>query len=320
MGNYVIKRLLLMIPTIFLVTVVVFMLVRFIPGGVIDQLVGQSEQVEVEDPEVVEARIRHLLGLDMPIHVQYVNWLSKIVRGDLGTSLWAQQSITEEMLHRLPVSLEIGVVAAITALIFAIPIGIYSAVRQDTWGDYAGRSIAIIAICLPSFWMGTMVMVYPSIWWKWSPAMEYIPLTENLAGNLLQFIVPGFIMGMLMSGSIMRMTRTMMLEVLKQDYIRTAWAKGLNERTVIVRHALRNALMPVVTMVGVFFPVMIGGSVVLEQIFSLPGVGRYLIEALNKRDYPVISGINLVLASVTLAVNLVVDLAYAYLDPRIQYR
>ena len=309
-----------MIPTIFLVTVVVFMLVRFIPGGVIDQLVGQSEQVETEDPEIVEARIRSLLGLDIPIHVQYVKWLSKVVQGDLGTSLWAQQSITEEMLHRLPISLEIGVVAAITALIFAISIGIYSAIRQDTWGDYAGRSIAIIAICLPSFWVGTMVMVYPSIWWKWSPAMEYIPLTENLAGNLLQFAVPGVIMGMLMSGSIMRMTRTMMLEVLKQDYIRTAWAKGLNERTVIVRHALRNALMPVVTMIGVIFPVMIGGSVVLEQIFSLPGVGRYLIEALNKRDYPVISGINLVLASVTLFVNLVVDLTYAYLDPRIQYK
>lgn len=318
MGNYVIKRLLLIIPTIFLVTVVVFLLVRFIPGDVIDQLVTQTEHTE--DPQVVEARIRNILGLDVPIHVQYVNWMSKVVRGDLGTSLWAQQSITEEMLHRLPISLELGVVATVIALVFAIPIGIYSAIRQDTWGDYAGRSIAIIAICLPSFWMGTMVMVYPSIWWKWSPSMEYIPLTENLAGNLLQFIVPSVIMGMLMSGSIMRMTRTMMLEVLKQDYIRTAWAKGLNERTIIVRHALRNALMPVVTMIGVIFPVVIGGSVVLEQIFSLPGVGRYLIEALNNRDYPVISGINLVLASITLAVNLVVDLTYAYLDPRIQYR
>ena len=183
-----------------------------------------------------------------------------------------------------------------------------------------GRTIAVLAISLPSFWIATMVIVYPAIWWNWSPSMEYIPFLQDPGGNLLQFILPAAIMGMVMSGTTMRMTRTMMLEVLRQDYIRTAWSKGLRERTIVVRHALKNALMPVVTIVGMMVPVLIGGSVILEQIFALPGVGRWVLEAINMRDYPIISGINLVIATVVLACNLLVDMTYAWMDPRIRYR
>lgn len=319
MSSYIIRRLFLTIPTLLVVTMIVFLLVRFIPGSAIDQMLTHTEVGSEQEMEVIKEEIRHVLGLDVPIYVQYGQWLSKVIQGDLGVSLWTRLSIKEQIIRRLPISLELGVIGIIIALVFAIPIGVYSGIRQDTWGDYGGRTIAILAISLPSFWVGTIVMIFPSIWWDWSPAIEYIPLTEDLAGNLLQFVVPGIIIGMVMSGTTMRMTRTMMLEVLRQDYIRTAWSKGLNERTVIMRHALKNALIPVVTIVGVIFPVMIGGSVVLEQIFALPGIGRYLIDALNKRDYPVISGINLVLASFILVINLGVDLTYAYLDPRIRY-
>jgi peptide/nickel transport system permease protein len=246
--------------------------------------------------------------------------LGAALQGDLGRSLWTQKKVTEQMSEKIPISFELGLLGAIIALLISLPIGIYSAIRQDTWGDYLGRTVAILAISLPSFWIATMVIVYPSIWWNWSPSLEYIPFFENPAGNLLQFIIPAAIMGMVMSGTIMRMTRTMMLEVLRQDYMRTAWSKGLAEKTIVIRHALKNALMPVVTLIGMMVPILIGGSVILEQIFALPGVGRWLIEAITRRDYPIISGINVVIAALVLACNLAVDIIYALMDPRIQYR
>jgi peptide/nickel transport system permease protein len=267
-------------------------------------------------PEYIKAQ----LGMDVPIQVQYVRWVSKAVRGNLGKSLWTGRDITEDIIHTLPVSLELGGMALLFALLFAVPIGVYSAIRQDTIGDYIGRTTAILAISLPGFWLGTMVVVYPSIWWHWSPAMEYIPIGKNLGGNLLQFLIPSVIMAMMVTGTIMRMTRTMMLEVLRQDYIRTAWSKGLTEKTVVIRHAMKNALIPVVTIIGTMVPFLIGGQVVLEQIFVLPGIGRFLIEAITKRDYPIISGINLTMAGFVLGVNILVDISYAYLDPRIRYR
>jgi peptide/nickel transport system permease protein len=186
--------------------------------------------------------------------------------------------------------------------------------------DYVGRTIAILFISLPSFWVATMVIVYPSIWWNWSPALEYIPITKDFMGNIVQFIIPATIMGMLATGTTMRMTRTMMLEVLRQDYIRTAWAKGLGERTIIVRHALKNAMIPVITVIGLSLPLLISGSVVLENIFVLPGIGRLLVEAINQRDYPVISGINIFVAVFILVANLLIDLTYGYLDPRVHYK
>lgn len=209
--------------------------------------------------------------------------------------------------------------ALIAALLLALPVGIYSGIRQETAGDYLGRTISILAISVPSFWLGTLVIVYPAIWWGWSPPVQYISPFDNPLGNLAQFMLPAVIMGMVMSGTTMRLTRTMMLEVLRQDYIRTAWAKGLAERVVVMRHALKNALIPVVSMVGLLIPVTIAGSVVIETIFCLPGVGLLLIQAVNSRDYAIISGINILLASFVLVTNLVVDISYAFLDPRIRY-
>jgi peptide/nickel transport system permease protein len=330
MRAYVIRRLLLIIPTLILVSILVFLTVRFIPGTVIDLMVAEMSQESSLGQPISTEYIKQNLGLDQPIHIQFLRWfgvmpqktggVSGVLEGDLGKSLWTGRSISHEMVSKIPISLELGLMAIVTGLIVALPIGIWSAIRQDTWSDYAGRTFAILAISLPGFWLCTMVIVYPSIWWGWSPSMEYIPFTKDPGGNFIQFIIPGVILGLVFSGGTMRMIRTMMLEVLRQDYIRTAWSKGLNERTVILRHALKNALIPVVTIVGSQLPILVGGAVVEEQIFALPGVGRYLIDAINRRDYPIISGVNLVLAMFILACNLIIDLTYAWLDPRVQYR
>lgn len=310
-----------MIPTLFIVTVIVFCTARFIPGDVVELMVAQAGQMgsTAEQGATMEA-MRHKLGMDVPIHIQYGRWMwGMLVHGDVGKSLWNGQPVLQTIKQRLPVSFELGFLGLLVGLVIALPIGVYSAVRQDTMGDYLGRSFAIACIALPSFWLGTMVVVFPSVWWNWTPPMQLIPFTQNPIENLKQFILPAFIMGMVMSGTAMRMMRTMMLEVLRQDYIRTAWAKGLRERTVVYRHALQNALIPVVTVVGLQLPVMISGSIVMEQIFNLPGVGILEIQALNSRDYPVVSGINLLMGTVMLLSILATDLTYGLLDPRIRY-
>ena len=318
MQNYIMRRVLLLIPTIILVTIIVFFLVRFIPGDVIDVMMAEQQafgHTEIDRDELVKR-----LGLDVPIFIQYGRWVAEIFRGNLGDSLWSSESVVEALRTRLPVSLELGLIAIIIGQLVAIPIGILSAIRQDTPQDYVGRILAILFLCLPNFWLGTLVMVYPSIWWHWAPPLQYIPLAQDPLGNLGMFIIPGAIMGLHASGSSMRMTRTMMLEVMRQDYIRTAWSKGLSEKVVIIRHALKNALIPVVTMIGISLPVVIAGTVIMENIFALPGMGRLTLEALTKRDYAMVSGINLFFAGFVMLVNLGVDLSYAFLDPRIHYK
>jgi len=258
--------------------------------------------------------------MDQPIHVQYVRWMGNIIlHGDFGKSLWESNTVVEAIGSRLPISIELGILGLIIALIIAIPVGIWSAIRSDTATDYAFRSMAILFISVPGFWLGTMVMVYPSIWWQWSPPMEYIKFGEDPMGNLGMNLIPAILLGMALSGTTMRMTRTMVLEVLRQDYIRTAWAKGLRERVVILRHALKNALIPVITIVGMQLPILIGGTVIIEQIFNMPGIGRLTISAIGRRDYPVISGVNLMIASFVLFSNMLIDMTYAYLDPRVKY-
>lgn len=317
MANYIVRRLMLFIPTLLFVTVIVFCAVRFVPGSVIELMAAETG--ETEDLEASIELIEHRLGLDVPIYVQYGRWLGSIFRGDLGRSLWTDRSITEELVGKLPVSIELGILAIITALLIALPVGIFSAIRQDTFGDYFGRTIAILCISVPAFWLATMVVVYPSVWFGWTPPMGYIPFFTNPIGNLGQFIIPAVIMGMVMSGTTMRMTRTMMLEVLRQDYIRTAWSKGLKEKVIISRHALKNALIPVITIVGLQLSILVGGTVIIETIFGLPGIGRYFIEALFRRDYPVISAVTLMVSAFVMLCNLAVDIVYAYLDPRVQY-
>jgi peptide/nickel transport system permease protein len=226
--------------------------------------------------------------------------------------------VTEQLLARMPVTFELGAIALLVGLIIALPIGIYSAIRQDTASDYIARSFSILLLAVPSFWLGTMVVVFPSIWWGWSPSVDYIPFSKDPVENVKNLLLPGVVLGAALSAITMRMTRTMMLEVLRQDYIRTAWAKGLTEKLVIVRHALRNALIPVVTLVGLQAPLLIGGAVIIEQIFIIPGMGLLLLEAVQKRDYPIVTGVFLAVGVAVMLINLLVDLTYGLLDPKVR--
>ena len=318
MRAYVIRRLLLVIPTLFILTIIVFLSVRFIPGDVIDVMTRRLEFLGITvDREAVEV----MLGLDVPVYVQYGRWMEGIfLHGTLGESLMGRWTVEERIIGRLPVTIELGALAMIIGLVIALPVGIYSAIRQDTAADYLGRTAAVIGMATPNFWLALMVMIYPAIWWGWSPPLELIPFTEDPLGNLGMFFIPSLILGTAGAASTMRMTRTMMLEVLRQDYIRTAWAKGLRERVVITRHAIKNALIPVVTLIGLELPMLVGGAVIIENIFNLPGIGQLAVTALTERDYPVVSGVNLFFAAVVMGSNLFIDLIYPYLDPRVRYR
>ena len=318
MRNYVLRRLLALLPTLFFASLIVFFTVRLIPGDVIDLMLSQND---VSADKMSRDQVIRALGLDVPMWEQYLRWVGSIVfKADLGKSLWHSTPVTEYLAQRLPVTLELGLIAMIVGLLIAVPIGVYSAMRQDTKGDYIARSFSILLLAVPSFWLGTMVMVFPSIWWGWSPAIEYIKFTENPWQNFKQMIVPGVVLGAALSAITMRLTRTMMLEVLRQDYIRTAWAKGLSEPLVVLRHGLRNALIPVVTLVGLQAPLLIGGAVIIEQIFVIPGMGLLLLDAVNQRDYPVITGVFLVVGVAVMLINLLVDLSYGLLDPKVRYR
>ena len=319
MRAYIIRRLLLVIPTLFLLTILVFLSVRFIPGDVIDAMLGRM-QFGMSGGEIDREALEHRLGLDVPVHVQYGRWIGNILlHGSLGRSLMGGWTVEERILDRLPVTIELGLLAMVIGLVIALPVGIYSAIRQDTAADYLGRSAAIIGLVTPNFWLGVMVMIYPAIWWGWAPPMRLVPLSEDLLGNLAVFIIPSLIVGTAMSAATMRMTRTMMLEVLRKDFIRTAWSKGLRERVVVIRHAVKNALIPVVSLIGLQLPILVGGAVIMENIFNLPGLGSLMLTALNDRDYPVVSGINLFFATAVVGINLMTDLIYSYLDPRVRY-
>ena len=321
MGTYIVRRLLLVIPTLLIVTALTTIAIRLIPGDAVDVLVGQMDLSGKENRVELRARLEAELGLDAPIPVQYVRWWKDVLlHGDLGDSIFMGVSVKDQIKQRLPVTLEIGVLALIIAMLISFPIAIYSAVRQDTIGDYAFRSLAIIFISLPEFWVGIMVVVFPSIWWGWSPPIINISLWDDPIGNLKMYILPAAILGMGINGVNMRLMRTMMLEVVREDYIRTAYAKGLTERVVIFRHAVKNALIPVVTVIGLNVPVVIGGSIIIEQIFGLPGMGRLAVEAAFIRDYPTIIGVTLVYSVVVLLIILITDLSYAFLDPRIRYK
>ncbi len=320
MRTYLIRRLLLIIPTLFLVSALVFLTVRLIPGKVIDQMVAQRPMGGGIGSQIDVEALKHMLGLDQSIPVQYGKWIADMFRGNFGKSLWTNLELSDEIGARMPITFELGLMAFIIAQVIAIPIGIYSAVRQDSIGDFLGRSFAILALSVPSFWLGRMIMVFPSIWWGWSPPMTYTRFSDDPMTNLGQFIIPAILLGLSMSGTTMRMLRTTMLEVLRQDYVRTAWSKGLRERVVVLRHALRNSLIPVVTIISGQIPIMIGGAVIIEQIFNLPGMGRLFLDAINTRDYPFVTGINMFLAVVGLFLILLTDMSYAYLDPRIRYR
>jgi peptide/nickel transport system permease protein len=318
MQAYIVRRVLALIPTLFFASLIVFVTVRMIPGDVIDLMLSQND---IAAAKMGREQLEQALGLDQPMWIQYGRWVGSILfHGDFGRSLWQNTPVTDQLLQRLPVTFELGLMALIVGLSVAIPIGVYSAIRQDTPGDYVARSFSILMLAVPSFWLGTMVMVFPSIWWGWSPPIQFVPFSKDPWGNLGQMIIPSIILGCALSAITMRLTRTMMLEVLRQDFIRTAWAKGLGEKLVVARHALRNALIPVVTLIGLQAPLLIGGAVIMEQIFVIPGMGLLLLDAVSQRDYPIITGVFLIVGVAVMFINLIVDLSYGLLDPKVRYR
>jgi peptide/nickel transport system permease protein len=313
MHNYLARRLLLVVPTLLGVSVIVFSLVRLLPGDAVTML--QQDYAYASDADELRAR----LGLDRPAHVQYFEWLGNVAHGNLGMSLRSNQPVSTEILNRLPVTAELGVMAIVIGLLIAIPVGVLSAVKQDTRTDYLARGTAIAMLAIPGFWLGTLVITMPSIWWQWAPPLRYTRLWEDPGRNLGQMILPAIILGIALSGTVMRLARAQMLEVLRQDYVRTAAAKGLDEFAVVVRHALRNAFIPVLTLLGLEVAIVVGGAVVIENVFALPGMGRYLLEGIQYRDYPVIQAVNLIFAAVIVFANLLVDLLYGWFDPRVRY-
>jgi peptide/nickel transport system permease protein len=312
MRNYVLRRLLVAIPSLLIASFIVFTLPRLIPGDVVQLML--EEKAYGKDLEDLRAK----LGLDRPIHVQYLQWLGTIARGDFGESLWTRQSVLSELARRLPVTATLGVMAIAVAVAIGIPIGVIAATRQDGLLDFVARSAAILGLSVPAFVTAIVVTLLPAIWWGWTPP-RFVEFSKDPAGHLVQFILPAIILGVASAAGIMRLTRGMLLEVLRHDYVRTAWAKGLGERVVVLKHALKNAVIPVVTVLGLQVATIAGGSVIIEWIFGIPGMGQFLVDAIVQRDYPVIQGINLVIVTIIVMTNLTVDLVYAVLDPRIRY-
>ena len=314
MAEYILRRVLLAIPTILLVLFMTFMLLRLVPGDLVSIMLAERPYATEEDRAALEEQ----LGLDEPIPIQFLRYLGNVLQGDLGVSPWTTTPVTEELANRLPVTLEFGLYAILCGLIISLPIGILSAIRQDSFADYGARSFAILALSVPYFFTATLLIVFgPKM--GWTPPLIYKSWADGPGAHLYYFLVPAILLGVSLAGGVMRLTRTMMLEVLRQDYIRTAWAKGLRERGVIMRHALRNAFIPVVTIIGLQVGVAVSGTIILETIFNMPGVGRFFVGAILQRDYPSVQGVVLVLATVIVFVNLLVDLTYGWLDPRIRF-
>ena len=317
MRRYIATRLLLMLPTLLGVAVLVFILMRVVPGDIVELKyagVGAYVSQETLDKE------RALLGLDQPLWQQFLGWIWGVVRLDFGTSMWTGRPITQEIAIRLQLSVQLAVMATLVAVFLSIPLGTLAALKQDTWVDYAIRVFSIAGLAMPSFWLGILIILGLLIFFRWLPPMFYTPLWVDPVANLSQLIWPALAVGYRYSAVATRMTRSAVLEVLREDYVRTARAKGLWEKLVITRHTMKNAMLPVLTIIGLEFAFLIGGLVVTEQVFNLNGIGMLFVEAISRRDYTMTQSLILLTAFVFIFVNFFVDILYAWLDPRIRYR
>jgi peptide/nickel transport system permease protein len=316
MQRYIIQRLLLAVPTLFGLTILVFVALRVVlPTDVVDRIVGEYGRNDVERQQ----QLREQLGLSASLPRQYASWMGDILRGDMGRSLHSGIPVTTELRRRIPVSLELGMVGLASSVLLAIPIGMIAAIKQDRAPDYILRGGAILLSALPGFWLAILILTFGSLWFQWAPPVKFKYLTEDPWEHFKIMITPALLIGLTPSGGLIRLVRTQMLEVLRQDYIRTAHAKGLQPGTVVFRHALRNSLIPVVTVIGLTLPTLVAGTVIFETIFIIPGMGRYLVDSVNNLDYPVIQATNLFFAVLIVGANLVVDVSYGVLDPRIRY-
>ena len=317
MHKYLIKRFLLMLPTLFGVALVTFLLIRVIPGDVVElRYSGDRGAVSQEILDRERARI----GLDQPVWKQFLTWITGVVRLDFGTSMWTGAPIWEEIKLRFTLSLQVAIMATIVAVVLAIPLGVLSALKQDTWIDYSVRLFSIAGLAMPSFWLGIVIILVMLVVFKWLPPMVYTPFWVNPVQNLAQLIWPALAVGYRYSAVATRMTRSAMLEVLREDYIRTARAKGLVQKLILSRHALKNAMLPVLTVVALEFAFLIGGLVVTEQVFNLNGIGLLFVQAVAHRDYTLLQALIMLVAGSFIVVNFLMDIAYAWLDPRIRYR
>jgi peptide/nickel transport system permease protein len=317
MWPYILKRLLLMIPTLVGVALLVFLLLRVAPGDIVELKYAGSGTFA---PKEALDRERTQLGLDKPVAQQFVSWVSGIVRFDFGQSMWTGQPITQEIKVRLELSLELAIMATLVAMLLAIPLGTLAALKQDTWVDYCVRIFSIAGLAMPSFWLGIVIILAFLILFKWMPPLTFTSFRVDPRANLSQLIWPALAVGYRYSAMATRMTRSAVLEVLRDDYVRTARAKGLGEAVVLVKHALRNALLPIVTVIGLEFAFLIGGLVVTEQVFNLNGIGMLFVESVTHRDYTMTQALVLLVAFVFIFMNFVVDLLYALLDPRIRFQ
>lgn len=312
---HLLRQLLLAIPALLGVMVVVFVLMRSVPGDVVTNLVGLQANIT---PERLE-EMRRLFGLDLPMHVQFGKWFSATIQGDLGSSLRTGRPVAMDLLVRFPVTLQLTLMSMLLAVAIGVPLGITAALTRGKFTDYAVSVFALIGLSIPGFFLGILLILLFSLQWGVLPPAGYIPFMEAPWQNIRHMLLPALSLGLILSAAITRISRSTMLEVMGKDYIRTARAKGLREYTVIIRHALRNALNPIVTVVGLQFGALLGGAVVIEQVFSLPGVGRFALEGINLRDYPVVQGAVLMISAVFIAVSLLMDVVYALVDPRIRY-
>jgi peptide/nickel transport system permease protein len=317
MRTYILKRLLLIIPTLLGAASLVFLIMRVIPGDVALLILG-GDGAAIDQKQLIA--VRQKLGLDQPLIVQFGTWLWGVLRLDFGNSLWTGKPVIHELMIRLPLSLELALFATILSVLIAIPLGMLAAVRQDTWIDYLVRIISIGGLAIPGFWVGILCILGLVIFFSWGPPLEFTPPWVDPWANFQMMIWPVVTVGYRYSAVTTRMTRSTVLEVLREDYIRTAWAKGLAERVIVIRHALKNAMLPVITLVGTEFAFLIGGLVVTETVFTLNGVGRFVVDAVAHRDYPVVQALVFLIAFGFVVVNLLVDLTYAWFDPRIRYR
>jgi peptide/nickel transport system permease protein len=313
LGQYAVRRIILAVPVLWGVTLILFAAVRIIPGDIAVARLGDEAS-----PALVE-ELQEELGTNRPLHEQYFEWMGNLVTLDFGDSLWTGRPVMDNIKNALPVTIELGLLSILVAVVIAIPFGVASAAAQDRWPDYVLRLISITGLAIPNFWLATMVITFAAVWWNWTPVAGAPSLTDQ-PDNIIKYGLAASIVGLSSSAIILRMTRAMMLEVLHQDYIRTARAKGLRSSTVLVRHGLRNALIPVFTLIGNQFGLILSGSVVIEQVFGLPGLGRLLVDAITQRDYPQIEVAVLLFAIGFVSVNLIVDVLYGAIDPRIQYQ
>ncbi len=315
MKTYLVQRLAVALVTLFGMSVVIFVLLRLAPGDIVDILFSTAGYV---DPEARRTIMREL-GIDRPLLAQYGDWIWQILHGDLGKSYRYDLPAWEIIKPLLPVTLELALLSIVVAVLLGVPTGVVSAVRQDSALDYVLRVVSLAGLSMPSFWLGMVIILGLVAWLRWIPPMTYVPPTQDLALNAVQFLLPALAVGYRSSALIMRITRSSVLEVLREDYIRTAEAKGQTPRAVVWRHAFRNAMLPVVTVIGIEFAFLIGGLIVTETVFNLPGVARFLVEAILWRDYPMVQNLVMFIAIVVILSNLAVDMLYGLLDPRVRY-